>query len=165
MNAAASEEENNAERGTGAPAPALVLVRTRAEPCAAGSPSRAGNASRHDEVLEDRLTGRPSPAGPIGQAMTAMDVRAALAQLRPGHRQVIVEMFYLGRSVTEIAQLLSIPEGTVTSRGYDGLRQLRRLLPAASGEPPRRRWRLSEAQALRPDSGDGWGLAAAPARR
>ena len=32
MNAAASEEENNAERGTGAPAPALVPVRTRKEP-------------------------------------------------------------------------------------------------------------------------------------
>ena len=63
-----------------------------------------------------------------------MDVRVALAQLRPEHRHVIVEVFYLGRSVTEIAQLLSIPEGTVTSRAYDGLRQLRRLLSAASGE-------------------------------
>ena len=163
MSAAARNQEIDAERET--PAPALVLMRTQKEPHAAGGPPRADDASRHDEVLEDRLTGRPSPAGPVGQAVTAMDVRAALARLRPGHRQVIVEMFYLGRSVTEIGQLLSIPEGTVTSRCCYGLRELRRLLPAASGEPPRRRWRLSEAQALRPDSGDGWGLAAAPARR
>ncbi len=52
MNAAAAEDENNAERETGAPAPALVLVRTRKESCAAGSPSRAGNASRNNDVLE-----------------------------------------------------------------------------------------------------------------
>jgi RNA polymerase sigma-70 factor, ECF subfamily len=82
--------------------------------------------SRHDHVREDQLTGQPSPVEPIDQAMTAMDVRVALAQLRPEHRQVIVEMFYLGRSVTEIAQLLSIPEGTVISRSYYGLRELKR---------------------------------------
>jgi RNA polymerase sigma-70 factor (ECF subfamily) len=66
--------------------------------------------------------------------MTAMDVRAALAPLTPEHRQVVVEGFYLGRSVTEIATLLSIPEGTVKSRTNYGLRQLKRLLSPESGE-------------------------------
>jgi RNA polymerase sigma-70 factor, ECF subfamily len=63
--------------------------------------------------------------------MTAMDVRAALAQLTPEHRQVIVEVYYLGRSVAEVAELLDIPEGTVKSRTYYGLRHLKRLLSAA----------------------------------
>ncbi len=133
MSAATVSHEIDAERE--APTPALVLMRTRKETRAAGSPSRADDASlselwrTHGTVLTDR----PSLVEPIDQAMTAVDVRAALAQLTPEHRQVIVEMFYLGRSVTEIAQLLSIPKGTVKSRSYYGLRQLRRLLSAASG--------------------------------
>jgi len=82
--------------------------------------------SRHEDIIEGRPEDRPNPV--------AMDVRAALAKLTPEHRQVIVEVYYLGRSVTEIAQMLNIPEGTVKSRTYYGLRQLRRLLLAASGE-------------------------------
>jgi RNA polymerase sigma factor (sigma-70 family) len=119
MNAATPEDEIDDESETGAPTPALVLMRTRKEPRAAGSPSRADDASRGDLP-------RPGPVEPVDQAMTAMDVRMALAQLTPEHRQVIVEMFYLGRSVTEIAQLLSIPEGTVKSRSYYSMRQLKR---------------------------------------
>jgi hypothetical protein len=86
MNAATAEDETGAQRETGAPAPALVLMRTQKEQRATGSPSRAGDASRsharpvrlrlftaaghyitiglwrarsrHDGVLEDQLTGR-----------------------------------------------------------------------------------------------------------
>ncbi len=90
--------------------------------------------SRHDDVIEEQPLDRPDPVEPIEQAMTAMHVRAALAQLTPEHRQVIVEVYYLGRSVTEIAQLLGIPEGTVKSRTYYGLRHLKRLISDASGE-------------------------------
>ncbi len=46
----------------------------------------------------------------------------------------LIETYYLGRSVAEVAQLLNIPEGTVQSRTYYGLRQLKLLLSAASGE-------------------------------
>jgi RNA polymerase sigma-70 factor (ECF subfamily) len=90
--------------------------------------------SRRDDVIDDRPHDRASPVDDMDQAMTAMDVRAALAQLTPEHREVIVEVYYLGRSVTEIAELLGIPEGTVKSRTYYGLRQLKRLLRVASGE-------------------------------
>jgi RNA polymerase sigma-70 factor, ECF subfamily len=94
--------------------------------------------SRHDDVIEEQPVDRPGPVEPIEQAMTAMHVRAALAQLTPEHRQVIVEVYYLGRSVTEIAKLLRIPEGTVKSRTYYGLRHLRRLLSDAFDEQPER---------------------------
>jgi hypothetical protein len=46
MNAATPEDEQNAERETGVPTPTLVLMRTRKEPRAAGSPSRADGAPR-----------------------------------------------------------------------------------------------------------------------
>lgn len=90
--------------------------------------------SRTDEVLGDGQTDQPDPAESIEQVATALDVRAAIAQLTPEHRQVVVEMYYLGRPVTEIARSLRIPEGTVKSRAYYGLRHLRRLLSAASDE-------------------------------
>jgi RNA polymerase sigma-70 factor (ECF subfamily) len=94
--------------------------------------------SRHDDIIEQQPTDRPYPVEPIEQAMTAMHVRGALAQLTPEHRQIIVEVYYLGRSVTEIARLLNIPEGTVKSRTYYGLRHLRRLLSDAFGEQAER---------------------------
>jgi RNA polymerase sigma-70 factor, ECF subfamily len=94
--------------------------------------------SRHDDIIEDRPTDRANPVQDIDLAMTAMDVRAAIARLRPEHRQVIVEVYYLGRSVAEIAQLLNIPEGTVKSRTYYGLRHLKRLLLEASGQQANR---------------------------
>jgi RNA polymerase sigma-70 factor, ECF subfamily len=91
--------------------------------------------SRTEEVLDDQPTDRPDPAEPIEQALTALDVRAVLAQLTPEHREVIVEMYYHSRSVVEIAEKLGIPAGTVKSRTYYGLRQLRRLMSAAADEP------------------------------
>ena len=87
--------------------------------------------TRHsDYVVEEHLADSPSPTDCIDHAVTAMDVRAALAQLKPEHRQVIVESYYLGRTVAEIAAHNGIPEGTVKSRCYYGLRQLERLLVA-----------------------------------
>jgi RNA polymerase sigma-70 factor, ECF subfamily len=91
--------------------------------------------SRRDDIIEDRPVDRANPVHDIDQAMTAMDVRAALAELTPEHRQVVVEVYYLGRSVAEIAQLLGIPEGTVKSRTYYALRQLKRLLSPAAEQP------------------------------
>ena len=82
--------------------------------------------------MDDEPVDRPDPAEPIEQAMTALDVRAALEQLSIEHRQVIVGMYYQCQSVIELAERLGIPEGTVKSRAYYGLRQLRRVLSATS---------------------------------
>jgi len=90
--------------------------------------------SRTDEIVTDDQTDVPDPAEPIEQVITALDVRAALGQLTPEHRQVIVEMYCHGRSVAEIAAGLHIPAGTVKSRAYYGLRQLRQVMSAASGD-------------------------------
>src|SRR5260370_41126986 len=42
---------------------------------------------RDNDAREDQLTDQPNPVDGIDQAMTAMDVRAALAQLTLEHRQ------------------------------------------------------------------------------
>ena len=44
------------------------------------------------------------------------------------HRRVIVETYYRGRPYAEVAEELGVPEGTVKSRVYYGLRALRVVL-------------------------------------
>jgi RNA polymerase sigma-70 factor, ECF subfamily len=52
-------------------------------------------------------------------------VASALKAISAEHRDVIVELFYQRKSVAEVAALLAIPEGTVRSRCFYGLRALR----------------------------------------
>jgi RNA polymerase sigma-70 factor, ECF subfamily len=73
----------------------------------------------------------PTPPGWAGQAITGWDVRAALAALSAEHRQVIMEIYYHNRPVSETADLLRIPVSTVASRAYSAIRQLRRTLLGA----------------------------------
>jgi RNA polymerase sigma-70 factor, ECF subfamily len=81
-----------------------------------------------EEVIDDRHIDLPSPVEVIEQVVDALDVRAALAQLSPEHRGVITEMYFRGHSVTETAEILGIPAGTVKSRSYYALRILRRTV-------------------------------------
>jgi RNA polymerase sigma-70 factor (ECF subfamily) len=52
-------------------------------------------------------------------------VRDAMGRLSLKHRQVIVELYYRGRSVRETAQVLEVTEGTVKSRHHYAVRALR----------------------------------------
>ncbi len=70
----------------------------------------------------------PRPAESTGQAIDGREVRAALAALSTEHRQVIIEIYYHNRSVSETADLLRIPAAMVTSRAYLATRQLARAL-------------------------------------
>jgi RNA polymerase sigma-70 factor (ECF subfamily) len=57
--------------------------------------------------------------------VVSMTVVDGLGQLSAEHRQVLVELYYKGCSVTETAATLGIPPGTVRSRCYYALRALR----------------------------------------
>jgi RNA polymerase sigma-70 factor (ECF subfamily) len=70
----------------------------------------------------------PDPTDPIDSAITALDVRNALATLSPAHRRVITELYFNSRSVAETADILGIPPGTVKSRAHYATRQLRHAL-------------------------------------
>jgi RNA polymerase sigma-70 factor (ECF subfamily) len=83
---------------------------------------------RCEEVIDGRERDLPDPAERREQAVTALDVRAALAQLTAEHRQVIVDMYFHGRSAAQLAQWLRIPAEAVQSRAYYGLLQLRWVL-------------------------------------
>lgn len=84
--------------------------------------------ARPTEVGADALGAVPDGRDDIDRAVVAYDVAEVLGQLAPHHREVIVEVYYRGRSVDEAASVLGIPPGTVKSRTYYALRQLRLLL-------------------------------------
>ncbi len=74
------------------------------------------------------------------RVVTAVQVRAALERLSPAHRAVVEQVYLNGFTAREAAERLGIPEGTVFSRAFYALRQLRRELGPAET-------RLSAAQA------------------
>lgn len=53
------------------------------------------------------------------------DIRSALQQLSEEHRTVVVLRYLEDLTVDEVSQILGVPEGTVKSRLYYALRQLR----------------------------------------
>ena len=55
-------------------------------------------------------------------------VADALRQLSRQHREVLVECYYRGCSVTQAADRLGVPAGTVKSRTFYALRALRLVL-------------------------------------
>lgn len=64
----------------------------------------------------------------LDRALESWQVARALRELSDDHRRVIIESYYRGASVAEAAERLGIPEGTVKSRLYYGLRNLRLVL-------------------------------------
>jgi RNA polymerase sigma-70 factor (ECF subfamily) len=62
---------------------------------------------------------------PLEQALLAWQVEEAMRRIGADHRHVLVETHYRGRPYAEVAAELGVPEGTVKSRVYYGLRALR----------------------------------------
>ena len=65
---------------------------------------------------------------PLEQVLLSWQVEEALRRIGDQHRVVLVETFYKGRPYAEVAVQLGVPEGTVKSRVYYGLRALRNAL-------------------------------------
>lgn len=80
--------------------------------------------ARPVEVGDAALAAVPS-ADVLDRALQAWQVADALAALRPDHRDVLLETYYRGRSVSEAAAVLGIPAGTVKSRTFYALRALK----------------------------------------
>ncbi|MFD9125936.1 sigma-70 family RNA polymerase sigma factor [Kitasatospora sp. NPDC059571] len=61
----------------------------------------------------------------LEKALRLMTISDALDDLTDAHREVIVETYFMGRTVNEAAAELGIPPGTVRSRIFYGLRALK----------------------------------------
>lgn len=64
----------------------------------------------------------------VDHILTSQVLTEALRDLRPAQREVLLHVHYLGRSVTQTAQVLGIPPGTVKSRTHYASRALREAL-------------------------------------
>lgn len=62
---------------------------------------------------------------PIDEALLSWQVEEALRRIGEEHRRILIETYYRGRPYAEVAEELGVPEGTVKSRVYYGLRALR----------------------------------------
>ena len=62
------------------------------------------------------------------QLLLSWVVGEALSKLSPDHRAVLLQCYYRGRSVSEAAERLGVPEGTVKSRTHYAMRALRLAL-------------------------------------
>jgi RNA polymerase sigma-70 factor (ECF subfamily) len=74
-------------------------------------------------------TGTPEAGHePLEQILLSWQVEEALRRIGDQHRRVLLETYYRGRPYAEVAADLGVPEGTVKSRVYYGLRALRNAL-------------------------------------
>jgi RNA polymerase sigma-70 factor (ECF subfamily) len=62
---------------------------------------------------------------PLDKALLAWQVEEAMRRIGDEHRRILIETYYRGRPYAEVAEELGVPEGTVKSRVYYGLRALR----------------------------------------
>jgi RNA polymerase sigma-70 factor (ECF subfamily) len=65
---------------------------------------------------------------PLEEALLAWQIEEGMRRLGEDHRRVLVETYYRGRPYAEVAEELGVPEGTVKSRVYYGLKALRVVL-------------------------------------
>jgi RNA polymerase sigma-70 factor (ECF subfamily) len=102
---------------------------------------RRGEFSLDELLAEDAVAlpgEEPSPADHMEERERGEAVRAVLQRLPEHYRAVVVLRHYEGLKFREIAEVLSIPEGTVKSRMSEALDQLAVLLkefnPPSAGQ-------------------------------
>ncbi len=83
---------------------------------------------RHEEPLDTDVAGGGSPFDTTLAEERRAQIEAALLQLTPDYRAVVVLRHFAGQSYEEIAEALAIPEKTVKSRLYSARQRLGELL-------------------------------------
>ncbi|MFV2099680.1 sigma-70 family RNA polymerase sigma factor [Micromonospora sp. LOL_024] len=81
----------------------------------------------------------PSSDNAFEEIVDRLALSEALRRITPEHRAVLVELYYGGATVAEVADRIGIPEGTVRSRSFYALRAARGFLDRGDdvGSAPR----------------------------
>lgn len=109
----------------------LAITHHRAVDYVRTEEGQRRRVTRSAQLAEPMAVG-VDPAETVLRAAERQRVAAALAELLPQQRRVLVLAYYGERSQSQIAALLGMPLGTVKSRTRDGLRRLREQLDVAS---------------------------------
>ncbi|MCQ4045114.1 sigma-70 family RNA polymerase sigma factor [Streptantibioticus rubrisoli] len=86
-----------------------------------------GRQARPPEEVGQDITHLPVADG-VDRALTAQVMVEALRDLAPFQREVLLHVYYMGRSVNQTARVLGLPPGTVKSRTHYAVRALRDCL-------------------------------------
>jgi RNA polymerase sigma-70 factor (ECF subfamily) len=86
-------------------------------------------ASAEEDEYRQIPAGEPDPADQAWERIRRERVQLAMAEL-PEPQRVVIDLYAIGHSQSEIATHLNEPLGTVKSRMRRGLHQLRNLLTA-----------------------------------
>jgi RNA polymerase sigma-70 factor (ECF subfamily) len=89
--------------------------------------------ARPTEVILTDLTTLPAEHDDIDRMLVGVTVRRGLMAISAEHREVLVEVFYRGSTARKAAEVLGIPEGTVKSRTFYGLRALAAATGSGTG--------------------------------
>ena len=81
--------------------------------------------ARHLRLVANSSAPEVEPSTEIDLVEESAVVRGVLMELSESHRQVLVEAYFAGHTASQIASRLGIPSGTVKSRLYYALRNLR----------------------------------------
>jgi RNA polymerase sigma-70 factor (ECF subfamily) len=93
----------------------IITDRFRAK---AARPAEVAESPAHTPVERDHAD----------QVVDSMAVMEALDHLSNDHRNVLVEIYFHGRSVAETAARLGVPAGTVKSRSHYALKAMKDVL-------------------------------------
>lgn len=84
--------------------------------------------ARPPEFITDDLTRVAATDNDIDVFLTTEVIREALRALNPEHRTILIELYYRGRAMAELADEMGVPIGTVKSRSYYAKQALRAAL-------------------------------------
>ncbi|MFJ2241828.1 sigma-70 family RNA polymerase sigma factor [Streptomyces sp. NPDC087859] len=80
----------------------------------------------HADQAEQVTTARE--VDPYDQLLARIELREALGRLSPDHREVIIQVYFLGRTCADVADELGLAASSARSRLYHGIRALRGIL-------------------------------------
>jgi RNA polymerase sigma-70 factor (ECF subfamily) len=86
---------------------------------------------RDDEIMLTVCDPAPGPEGELRAREEMVALRRALAALSREHRQIIDLVYYRGKSIKEIADMLGIGPNTVKTRMFYARKRLAGLMAAA----------------------------------
>ncbi|MFD1522975.1 sigma-70 family RNA polymerase sigma factor [Pseudonocardia yunnanensis] len=89
------------------------------------------DAARPVTISDERMLRAASVADGVEQAVQRWALADALHQLKREYRDVLIAIYYEGRTIADAAARLGLPSGTVKSRTHHALRALRHVLEGA----------------------------------
>src|SRR5262249_31788030 len=88
---------------------------------------------RSAEPLDDEMAERIADGSANAEAMlqeqeTVTALRQGLTQLSAAHREIVDLVYYHGKSIAEVAEIVGVPEATVKTRMFYARKRLAGLL-------------------------------------